>query len=53
MLQVSYGYEPLERHDPLVQIACRALDAISQAATPGKWLVDVFPKRIVSSCLFL
>ncbi|KAI1629033.1 cytochrome P450 [Exophiala viscosa] len=44
ILKIAYGYtiEP-HRPDPLVSLADEALDQFSQAAVPGKWLVDIVP----------
>jgi cytochrome P450 len=38
----DYTIEP-HKEDPLVRLVDEALDQFSQAAVPGKWLVDVMP----------
>ncbi|KAI2787985.1 O-methylsterigmatocystin oxidoreductase [Penicillium oxalicum] len=44
ILSAAYGYtiEPFER-DNLVHMSNVALDRFAQAATPGKWMVDLIP----------
>lgn len=46
ILSAAYGYtiEPFER-DNLVHMSNVALDRFAQAATPGKWMVDLIPMR--------
>ena len=45
VLRVAYGYRTDEDDDPMVATATQALTAISIAAQPGRWLVDIFPTR--------
>ncbi|KAG1813931.1 cytochrome P450 [Suillus subaureus] len=43
ILRISYGYEVKENSDPFVGLADRAMDGISQATTPGAFMVDILP----------
>lgn len=45
VLRIAYGYVTEEDDDPMVATATRALTAVSIAAQPGTWLVDIFPSR--------
>ena len=45
VLRIAYGYETQEHDDPMINVAERALEAISLAGTPGKWLIDIVPAR--------
>ena len=45
VLRVAYGYVTEEDDDPMVATATQALTAVSIAAQPGRWLVDIFPSR--------
>lgn len=48
ILKIAYGYtiEP-HKQDLLVHISKLALDQFSIAATPGIWLVDIIPARVL------
>ncbi|KAG1747595.1 cytochrome P450 [Suillus lakei] len=43
ILRISYGYEVKDDNDPLVDLADRAMDGISQATAPGAFMVDMLP----------
>ncbi|KAG2738465.1 cytochrome P450 [Suillus brevipes Sb2] len=43
ILRISYGYQVKESNDPFIGLADRAMDAISQATTPGAFMVDILP----------
>lgn len=45
VLRVAYGYVTEDDDDPMVATATQALTAVSIAAQPGRWLVDIFPSR--------
>ena len=45
VLRIAYGYKTLDQDDPMIKVAERALQAISTAGTPGKWMVDIIPAR--------
>ncbi|KAL1686763.1 cytochrome P450, partial [Schizophyllum commune] len=42
MLRIAFGYKTIG-HDPMIQMAERALESSSEFTTPGTWLVDVLP----------
>ena len=48
ILKITYGYT-IEPHkpDPLVDLADKALAQFSAAASPGSWLVDIVPFRML------
>lgn len=41
ILRISYGYQVKESNDPFIGLADRAMDGISQATTPGAFMVDI------------
>lgn len=43
ILRISYGYQVKENNDPFIDLADRAMDGISQATTPGAFMVDILP----------
>ncbi|EIM86814.1 cytochrome P450 [Stereum hirsutum FP-91666 SS1] len=43
VLQVTYGYQPRNEHDPLVKIADEATSQLGVLLAPGGFLVDVLP----------
>ncbi|KAJ7251443.1 cytochrome P450 [Mycena rebaudengoi] len=43
IMSIAYGIDTLPSDDPYVETAEAALDAITQAAVPGRYLVDVIP----------
>jgi len=45
MMEVVYGIKVLPHDDPYIQIAEEMLNAVSEAAKPGAFLVDTFPIR--------
>lgn len=38
-----YGIQVRSREDRYIQVAQAVMDAVSEAAKPGAWLVDTFP----------
>ena len=40
-----YGIQVGSRDDRFIQVAQNVMDAVSEAAKPGAWLVDMFPIR--------
>ncbi|KAL1742772.1 cytochrome P450 [Schizophyllum fasciatum] len=42
MLRIAYGYKSVG-HDPMIQMAEKALQSSSEFTSPGTWLVDVLP----------
>lgn len=44
-MMVTYGIEIESRQDRFITLAEEALKAISDAARPGVFLVDIFPFR--------
>ncbi|KAL1757776.1 cytochrome P450, partial [Schizophyllum commune] len=42
MLRIAFGYKTIG-HDPMIQMAERALESSSEFTTPGTWLADVLP----------
>lgn len=51
ILKTLYGFEVQDMHDPFVVNAEEVLGSFSAAATPGAFMVDVFPIRALSSCI--
>jgi hypothetical protein len=46
ILKITYGYTVEPRgNDPLVDLAGKTMEEFSDAATPGKWAVDIMPFR--------
>ncbi|KAI6098628.1 cytochrome P450 [Pisolithus croceorrhizus] len=43
ILRISYGYRTQEGHDPLVDLAEKALDGFSRATSVGAFMVDRIP----------
>ncbi|KAG6879999.1 hypothetical protein C0992_008206 [Termitomyces sp. T32_za158] len=43
IMRITHGYEALERNDPFVELADKALEQFSLAVAPGSHLVDVLP----------
>ncbi|KAJ7251444.1 cytochrome P450 [Mycena rebaudengoi] len=43
IMSIAYGIDTLPSNDPYVETAEAALDAITQAAIPGRYLVDMIP----------
>ncbi|KAJ7251425.1 cytochrome P450, partial [Mycena rebaudengoi] len=43
IMSISYGIETLPSNDPYVKTAEAVIDAMAQAAIPGRYLVDVIP----------
>lgn len=52
MLRIAYGYVTEDDNDPMVATATQALSAISTAAQPGRWLVDIFPSCALTCIQF-
>lgn len=44
-MDVVYGIDVTDKHDHFITIAERALQMFSDAASPGAFLVDIFPAR--------
>lgn len=42
-MDITYGIEVLAENDPYVEMAEAALDSVNRAATPGAYMVDIFP----------
>lgn len=42
-MKLSYGYVVKDGADPLVDLADTAMEQFASAASPGAYLVDVFP----------
>jgi hypothetical protein len=40
---ITYGIPIRRTHDPTVELTEKAFNALAEAATPGRFLVDVFP----------
>jgi hypothetical protein len=51
ILRVSYGYKVEETDDPFIKISDKAMEEFSLSASPGAFLVDIFPacNQVVSS----
>ena len=47
ILMLAYGYEVRDGEDPYVSIVEKAMSEVSNAATPGAFLVDFFPIRML------
>lgn len=45
MIKLTYGYTVKDKSDEYIRMAEQAVGAFSEAATPGMFLVDVFPLR--------
>ncbi|KAJ7251370.1 cytochrome P450 [Mycena rebaudengoi] len=43
IMSIAYGIETLPSNDPYMETAEAAIDALAQAAVPGRYLVDVIP----------
>ncbi|KZS91085.1 cytochrome P450 [Sistotremastrum niveocremeum HHB9708] len=43
ILRIAYGYPVAEKDDHLIDTIGKAMDAFSQAITPGVWAVDFIP----------
>lgn len=43
ILNMGYGYQVKEGHDPLVDLVDRAVNGFVAASTPGSFLVDIIP----------
>lgn len=43
VVRLTYGYTPKEKNDGYIAIAERAMDSFSQAAAPGRFMVDILP----------
>ncbi|EGN98959.1 hypothetical protein SERLA73DRAFT_181707 [Serpula lacrymans var. lacrymans S7.3] len=43
ILRISHGYEVQDGIDPLVELADKALEQLSETAAPGAYLVDIIP----------
>ncbi|KAJ7252466.1 cytochrome P450 [Mycena rebaudengoi] len=43
IMSIAYGIDALPSNDPYVETAEAVLDAMAQAAVPGRYLVDVIP----------
>lgn len=53
ILKMVYGYVPgREGRDPLVDLIGEVMDAVTEAAVPGKWWVDIVPVRKLGGCSF-
>ncbi|KAJ7251383.1 hypothetical protein C8J57DRAFT_1353396 [Mycena rebaudengoi] len=42
-MSIVYGIDTLSSNDPYMETAEAAIDAITRAAVPGRYLVDVIP----------
>jgi hypothetical protein len=42
-MSITYGIDTLPKNDPYIATAEEAVAALSQAATPGAFLVDAIP----------
>jgi hypothetical protein len=45
ILKISHGYDVMERNDPYVELADRAMEEFSTATAPGAFMVDLLPAR--------
>jgi hypothetical protein len=43
ILRISYGYEIEETNDPFIKMSDKAMEEFSLSASPGAFIVDVFP----------
>ena len=43
-LKISFGGDAMGKSDKLVESSEEVIDVLSNAITPGKWLVDLFPQ---------
>ncbi|KAJ7252542.1 cytochrome P450 [Mycena rebaudengoi] len=43
IMSIAYGIDTLPSNDPYMETAEAAIDALTQAAVPGRYLVDVIP----------
>ncbi|KAJ7289105.1 cytochrome P450 [Mycena rebaudengoi] len=43
IMSIAYGIDTLPSNDPYMETAEAAIDALAQAAVPGRYLVDVIP----------
>ncbi|KZT28753.1 cytochrome P450 [Neolentinus lepideus HHB14362 ss-1] len=43
ILQITYGYEPKDHGDPLIELISRAMEHLATMTVPGAFLVDVIP----------
>lgn len=53
ILRIAYGYVVQETDDPFVKTSDEAMSQVSEAATPGNFLVNIIPARELLFCSFV